>query len=88
MSADTNPLLSAVKKDDPKIGTPENKKENEKMINPCSVMFINGASYPTNNSDNGRANSSEAANIAADVMPTITKLLRKMLFNSALFPAP
>lgn len=47
MTADINPLLSAVKNDEPSIGNPENKNENENIVNPYTVMLNNSSSYPT-----------------------------------------
>ena len=44
ISAEIRPLLSAVKKEEPKIDIPANRNEKEKMRNPLSVKFSSSAS--------------------------------------------
>lgn len=44
IAAETPPLLNAVKKDDPKIGYPENRKEKEKIEKARTVKSISPAS--------------------------------------------
>ena len=44
IAADTKPLLSAVKKDEPKNEIPQNKNENENIVNALIVIFTSYSS--------------------------------------------
>ena len=74
--AEVSPSFRAVKKDEPKIAIPENKKEKEKMAKARTVMASSSGSYPTNSSDRGRASVCPAANISRENTAMIPRLRR------------
>ena len=86
--AETRPLFSAVKKDDPKIANPAKRKENEKMKKAFTVISHKPWSYPTKISDKGFAKRIPAKSIKSEETEIITRLFFKTLFSSALLSAP
>ena len=74
--AEVNPSFRAVKKEEPKMAIPENRKEKENMAKARTVMFISSGSYPTNSRESGRARVCPAANISRENTPINTRLLR------------
>lgn len=74
IDADISPLFKAVKKDEPKIANPENKKQKEKMENPLMVRAKSPLSYPTKSLERGDASKYAPANIIRANIPMSTRL--------------
>ena len=86
--AEVSPSFKAVKKEEPNMANPENKKEKEKIAKAWAVISRSSASYPTNSVDNGLPDSSPAANIRSEKHPIRIRLFLRRLLNSSKFFAP
>ena len=86
--ADTGPLFSAVKKEEPKIANPVNKKAKEQYINAVFVISNRAGLYPTKACDIGTAKAREIPTIETEDSATITTLRFKSPFSSWELPAP
>ena len=76
IAADNTPLLSAVKKADPKILNPATKNDIEYKRNAVYVIANSSASYPTKRLERGLASiSAKAVMVTAAILIT-TRLLR------------
>ena len=73
ISADICPLFNAVKKAEAKIAIPVNRYAKETILNACTAS-ASSVSSCRNKAENGFASNSDAANIAAEVSPMITRL--------------
>ena len=86
--ADTGPLLSAVKKEEPKIAKPVNKNAKEQYKNAVFVISNRAGLYPTKAMDMGTAKPREIPTMATEDSTTITMLFFKRPLSSCEFSAP
>ena len=88
MTADTGPLFSAVKKDEPKIAVPVKRKAKEQYKNPVFVISKSDGLYPTNAWDIGTAKERASATMATEEIIMIVMLFLKSPLSSCELPAP
>ena len=83
LSAEVSPSFKAVKKEEPKMANPENKKEKEKTEKAWAVRARSPASYPTNRTERGLPDSSPAVNISTENIPMSRRLFLRRERNSS-----
>ena len=88
MTAETVPLLRAVKNEDEKMLKPLKKNDIEKSENANRVSSQRSESYPANRFERGAAKILDSVYIKAPAQAIKTRLFLRRLFSSVLFPAP
>ena len=83
ISAEVSPSFKDVKKEEPKMANPENKKEKEKTEKAWAVRARSPASYPTNRTERGLPDSSPAVNISMENIPMSRRLFLRRERNSS-----